>query len=177
MQEQLARNKELTQKLQVASNSEEEEEGVEEEGDLVPDAVNEIQMDADGPNPWMLRNHSRGTKEAKGQDPEQLPEPVAHEASESEEEEDRPGAEEETLLNEFEERRSLRRKSGLNQDAEPVSRQEPKGKLWWTGMENCSVLVFWTDQERKTVHAHVQQSHQALGTLQRILGAPEKKTD
>ncbi|XP_047572106.1 U3 small nucleolar RNA-associated protein 14 homolog A isoform X1 [Lutra lutra] len=126
MQEQLARNKELTQKLQVASNSEEEEEGVEEEGDLVPDAVNEIQMDADGPNPWMLRNHSRGTKEAKGQDPEQLPDPVAHEASESEEEEDRPGAEEETLLNEFEERRSLRRKSGLNQDAEPVSRQEPK---------------------------------------------------
>ncbi|XP_045852210.1 U3 small nucleolar RNA-associated protein 14 homolog A isoform X1 [Meles meles] len=125
MQEQLARNKELTQKLQVASNSEEEEEGVEEEGELVPDAVNEIQMDANGPNPWMLRNHSRGTKEAKGQDPEQLPEPVAHEASESEEE-DRPGAEEETLLNEFEERRSLRRKSGLNQDAEPVSRQEPK---------------------------------------------------
>ncbi|XP_045738354.2 U3 small nucleolar RNA-associated protein 14 homolog A isoform X1 [Mirounga angustirostris] len=126
MQEQLARNKELTQKLQVASDSEEEEEGVEEEGELVPDAVNEIQMDANGPNPWMLRNHSRGTKEIKVQDPEQLPEPVAHEASENEEEE-RPGAEEEILLNEFEERRSLRKKSGLNQDAELVSRQEPKG--------------------------------------------------
>nr|XP_035933613.1 U3 small nucleolar RNA-associated protein 14 homolog A [Halichoerus grypus] len=125
MQEQLARNKELTQKLQAASDSEEEEEGVEEEGELVPDAVNEIQMDANGPNPWMLRNHSRGTKEIKVQDPEQLPEPVAHEASENEEEE-RPGAEEEILLNEFEERRSLRKKSGLNQDAELVSRQEPK---------------------------------------------------
>ncbi|XP_006735239.1 U3 small nucleolar RNA-associated protein 14 homolog A isoform X1 [Leptonychotes weddellii] len=126
MQEQLARNKELTQKLQVASDSEEEEEGVEEEGELVPDAVNEIQMDANGPNPWMLRNLSRGTKEIKVQDPEQLPEPVAHEASENEEEE-RPGAEEEILLNEFEERRSLRKKSGLNQDAELVSRREPKG--------------------------------------------------
>ncbi|XP_027978529.1 U3 small nucleolar RNA-associated protein 14 homolog A [Eumetopias jubatus] len=125
MQEQLARNKELTQKLQAASDSEEEEEGAEEEGELVPDAVNEIQMDANGPNPWMLRNHSRGTKEIKVQDPEQLPEPVAHEASENEEE-DRPGAEEEILLNEFEERRSLRKKSGLSQEAELVSRQEPK---------------------------------------------------
>lgn len=129
MQEQLARNKELTQKLQVASDSEEEEEGAEEEGELVPDAVNEIQMDANGPNPWMLRNHLRGTGEAKVRDPEKLPEPVAHEASESEEEE-RPGAEEEILLNEFEERRSLRKKSALNQDTEPVSRQEPKGELW-----------------------------------------------
>ncbi|XP_004400289.1 PREDICTED: U3 small nucleolar RNA-associated protein 14 homolog A isoform X3 [Odobenus rosmarus divergens] len=125
MQEQLARNKELTQKLQAASDSEEEEEGAEEEGELVPDAVNEIQMDANGPNPWMLRNHSRGTKEIKVQDPEQLPEPVAHEASENEEE-DRPGAEEEILLNEFEERRSLRKKSGLSQEAKLVSRQEPK---------------------------------------------------
>ncbi|XP_007085501.1 U3 small nucleolar RNA-associated protein 14 homolog A isoform X1 [Panthera tigris] len=126
MQEQLARNKELTQKLQAASESEEEEGDVEEEGELlVPDAVNEIQMDADGPNPWMLRNHSSGTKEAKIQDPEQLPEPVAHETPESEEEE-RPGAEEEILLNEFKERRSLRKKAKLNQDTKPVSRQEPK---------------------------------------------------
>uniref|UniRef100_A0A8C8XR67 U3 small nucleolar RNA-associated protein 14 homolog A n=1 Tax=Panthera leo TaxID=9689 RepID=A0A8C8XR67_PANLE len=126
MQEQLARNKELTQKLQAASESEEEEGDVEEEGELlVPDAVNEIQMDADGPNPWMLRNHSSGTKEAKIQDPEQLPEPVAHETPESEEEE-RPGAEEEILLNEFKERRSLRKKAKLNQDTKPVSGQEPK---------------------------------------------------
>ncbi|XP_047700780.1 U3 small nucleolar RNA-associated protein 14 homolog A [Prionailurus viverrinus] len=126
MQEQLARNKELMQKLQAASESEEEEGDVEEEGELlVPDAVNEIQMDADGPNPWMLRNHSSGTKEARIQDPEQLPEPVAHETPKSEEEE-RPGAEEEILLNEFEERRSLRKKAELNQDTEPVSRQEPK---------------------------------------------------
>uniref|UniRef100_G1NWT3 UTP14A small subunit processome component n=1 Tax=Myotis lucifugus TaxID=59463 RepID=G1NWT3_MYOLU len=127
MQDQLARNKELTQKVQVASESEEEEGGEEEEGDLlVPDAVNEAHMTADGPNPWMVRNHSGDAKEAEIQkDPEQLPEPMANEASESEEEE-RPVAEEEILLKEFEERRSLRKKSGLNQDAKPVSRQETK---------------------------------------------------
>nr|XP_019572569.1 PREDICTED: U3 small nucleolar RNA-associated protein 14 homolog A isoform X1 [Rhinolophus sinicus] len=125
MQEQLARNKELTQKLQVASGSEEEG-GTEEEGDLlVPDAVNEAQMTADGPNPWMVRNHSSDTKDAQIQkDTKQLPEPVADEASESEGEEK--VAEEEILLKEFEERRSLREISGLNQDTEPVGRQETK---------------------------------------------------
>ncbi|XP_022374274.1 U3 small nucleolar RNA-associated protein 14 homolog A-like isoform X1 [Enhydra lutris kenyoni] len=167
MQEQLARNKELTQKLQVASNSEEEEEGVEEEGDLVPDAVNEIQMDADGPNPWMLRNHSRGTKEAKGQDPEQLPDPVAHEASESEEEEDRPGAEEETLLNEFEERRSLRRKSGLNQDAEPVSRQEPKDSSSQEVLSELRALAQKLNKEKNQSGKQNMSSTRTVPVVQR----------
>lgn len=133
MQEQLARNKELTQKLQAASDSEEEKGSVEEEGELlVPDTVNEIQRDADGPNPWMLRNPFSGPKEAKVQDAEQLLEPVAHEASESKEEE-RPGAKEDILLNTFEERRALRKKSGLSQDAEPLRKQESEGELWWAG--------------------------------------------
>ncbi|XP_032186653.1 U3 small nucleolar RNA-associated protein 14 homolog A isoform X2 [Mustela erminea] len=167
MQEQLARNKELTQKLQVASNSEEEEEGVEEEGDLVPDAVNEIQMDADGPNPWMLRNHSRGTKEAKGQDPEQIPEPVAHEASESEEEEDRPGVEEETLLNEFEERRSLRRKSGLNQDAEPVSRQEPKDSSSQEVLSELRALAQKLNKEKNQSGKQNMSSTRTVPVVQR----------
>ncbi|ELK12146.1 U3 small nucleolar RNA-associated protein 14 like protein A [Pteropus alecto] len=126
MQEQLARNKELMQKLQVTSESEEER-GTEEEDDFVPDAVNEVQMTADGPNPWMVRNHSGDAKEAEIQkDPEKLREPVADKASESEEEE-RPVEEEEILLKEFEERRLFRKKSGLNQDTEPVGRQETKG--------------------------------------------------
>ncbi|XP_004437355.1 PREDICTED: U3 small nucleolar RNA-associated protein 14 homolog A [Ceratotherium simum simum] len=127
LQEQLARNKELTQKLQAASKSEEEEGGAEEEDELlVPEAVNEVQMNADGPNPWMLRNCPSDAKEAEIQkDPEQLSEPVAHKASESEGEES-PLAEEEILLKELEERRSLRKKSGLNQDSEPVGRQETK---------------------------------------------------
>ncbi|XP_054432983.1 U3 small nucleolar RNA-associated protein 14 homolog A [Pteronotus mesoamericanus] len=127
MQVQLARNKELTQKLQVVSESEEEVEGVEEEGELlVPDAVNEAQMTADGLNPWMVRNHPGDAKEAEIQkNPEQLPEPMADKASESEGEE-RPVAEEDVLLKEFEERRSLRKTSGLTQDAKPVDRQETK---------------------------------------------------
>ncbi|XP_039720890.1 LOW QUALITY PROTEIN: U3 small nucleolar RNA-associated protein 14 homolog A [Pteropus medius] len=126
MQEQLTRNKELMQKLQVTSESEEER-GTEEEDDFVPDAVNEVQMTADGPNPWMVRNHSGDAKEAEIQkDPEKLREPVADKASESEEEE-RPVEEEEILLKEFEERRLFRKKSGLNQDTEPVGRQETKG--------------------------------------------------
>ncbi|XP_057574940.1 U3 small nucleolar RNA-associated protein 14 homolog A isoform X2 [Hippopotamus amphibius kiboko] len=126
MQEQLARNKELTQKIQVASESEEEEGGAEEEGEpLVPDVVNEVQMKANGPNPWIFRNHSSDTKEAEVQeDPEEPAEPAAQEASESEEE--GAVAEEEILLKEFEERRSLRQKSGLNQIAKPVGRQETK---------------------------------------------------
>ncbi|XP_036915200.1 U3 small nucleolar RNA-associated protein 14 homolog A [Sturnira hondurensis] len=126
MQDQLARNKELTQKLQVASESEEEG-GVEEEGDLlVPDAVNEAHMTADGLNPWMVRDHPGDAKEAEIQKgPEKLPEPMASDASESEGEE-RPVAEEEILLKEFEERRLLRKTSGLNQNTKPVDRQDTK---------------------------------------------------
>ena len=130
MQEQLSKNKELTQKLQVASESEEEEGGTEDvEELLVPDVVNEVQMNADGPNPWMLRSCTSDTKEAATQeDPEQLPELEAHGVSESEGEE-RPMAEEEILLREFEERRSLRKRSELSQDAEPAGSQETIGEL------------------------------------------------
>ncbi|XP_030700754.1 U3 small nucleolar RNA-associated protein 14 homolog A isoform X1 [Globicephala melas] len=126
MQEQLARNKELMQKIQVASESAEEEGGAEEEGEpFVPDVVNEVQVKADRPNPWMFRNHSGDTKEAEVQgDPEELAEPAAQEAPESEEE--GPVVAEEILLKEFEERRSLRQKSGLNQIAKPVGSQEAK---------------------------------------------------
>uniref|UniRef100_A0A8C0VZN2 U3 small nucleolar RNA-associated protein 14 A n=1 Tax=Castor canadensis TaxID=51338 RepID=A0A8C0VZN2_CASCN len=129
MQEQLAKNKELTQKLQVVSESEEEEGGTEEEESLVPDVVNEVQMNGDVPNPWMFRRCNGDAKESEIQmDPEQLPEPVAHEFSESEEDE-RPEAEEEILLKEFEERRSLRKRSELNHNADPIGSQETKGEL------------------------------------------------
>ncbi|XP_038173141.1 U3 small nucleolar RNA-associated protein 14 homolog A [Arvicola amphibius] len=125
MQEQLAKNKELTQKLQVVSESEEEG-GAEEEEALVPDVVNEVQMNADGPNPWMLRTCNRDAKEDEVQaDSKELPEPVAHEFSENEGNE-KPEAEEDVLLKEFEERRSLRKRSKLNQDAKSVGGQETK---------------------------------------------------
>lgn len=128
MQEQLAKNKELTQKLQVVSESEEEG-GAEEEEALVPDVVNEVQMNADGPNPWMLRTCNRDAKEDEVQaDSKELPEPVVHEFSENEGNE-KPEAEEDALLKEFEERRSIRKRSKINQDAKPVGGQETKGEL------------------------------------------------
>ncbi|XP_045151905.1 U3 small nucleolar RNA-associated protein 14 homolog A, partial [Echinops telfairi] len=118
MQEQLAKNKELTQKLQVSLESEEEEGRMEEEELLVPDAVNAIQMKANGPNPWMLQSVTLAASEAdEQQDPEQLPsEPTAGEDSESDGE-GSAGATEETELRELEERRSLRKRSELGHAA------------------------------------------------------------
>ena len=125
MQEQLARNRELTQKVWAASESEEEEGQEEEEEPLVPDMVNEVQIKANGLNPWMLQNHFSDAKEAEVQkDLEDPAEPEAQETSENEEE--RAVVEEETLLKEFEERRSLRQKSELNHMVEPVHRRVTK---------------------------------------------------
>uniref|UniRef100_A0A8C2YJH9 U3 small nucleolar RNA-associated protein 14 homolog A-like n=1 Tax=Chinchilla lanigera TaxID=34839 RepID=A0A8C2YJH9_CHILA len=126
VQEQLAKNKELTQKLQVISESEEEKRGVGEEEPLIPDVVNEVQMCADGPNPWMLRNCNSNGKEGEIQaDPDQLPEPVVQKFSKSKEDK-KPSAEEEILLQEFGERRCLRKNFCLNQDTDPVGSQETK---------------------------------------------------
>ncbi|XP_019516917.1 PREDICTED: U3 small nucleolar RNA-associated protein 14 homolog A-like, partial [Hipposideros armiger] len=164
MQEQLARSKELTQKLQVASRSEEEEGGTEEEGDLlVPDAVNEAQVTADGPNPWMVKNHSSDTKDAEIQDTEQLPEPMADEASEREEEEIKPAAEEEILLKEFEERRSLREKSRLNQDRlEPMGRQKTKDS---SSQEVLSELKAVSQKFNKENHQSRKQNVSSARTV------------
>ncbi|XP_064217314.1 U3 small nucleolar RNA-associated protein 14 homolog A isoform X2 [Aotus nancymaae] len=176
MQEQLAKNKELTQKLQVASESEEEEGGAEEvEELLVPDAVNEVQMNVDGPNPWMLRSCTTDTREAatEEEDPEQLPEPVAHEVSESEGEE-RPVAEEDILLREFEERRSLRKKSDLNQDAEPAGSQETKDSSSQEVLSELKAL----SQKLKENHQSRKQKASSEGTVpqvQREEPAPEEE--
>ncbi|XP_012933358.1 U3 small nucleolar RNA-associated protein 14 homolog A isoform X2 [Heterocephalus glaber] len=163
MQEQLAKNKELTQKLQVVSESEEEEKGAEEEELLVPDVVNEVQMFADGSNPWMLRNCN---SDAKGeiQKPEQPPEPVVQEFSESEEDE-RPGAEEEILLQEFEERRSLRKRSELNQNAEPVGSQETKDS---GTQEVLSELKALTQKLKQKKHQSSKQKVSSGGTILQV---------
>ncbi|XP_037367860.1 U3 small nucleolar RNA-associated protein 14 homolog A isoform X2 [Talpa occidentalis] len=163
MQEQLARNKELTQKLRAASESEEEEEAaVEEEGELlVPDAVNKVQVNGAGPNPWMLRSHSGDTKEDEIQeDPEQLPEPVAPEASESEEE--TPVAEEEILLKEFEERRSLRKKSGLSQNTDWGISQETKDS---SSQEVLSEIRALSQRLNKENHQSRKQKMTSVATI------------
>ncbi|XP_043830509.1 U3 small nucleolar RNA-associated protein 14 homolog A isoform X2 [Dromiciops gliroides] len=104
MQEQLIKNKELTQKLQVPSDTEQDEDTEEDPG-LIPDIVNDVQMSIDGPNPWMQKNRGVIPKASQIQKA-----PVAREESEPEEEEGAE-AEEEALLQEAEERRSLRKGS------------------------------------------------------------------
>ncbi|XP_005401312.1 PREDICTED: U3 small nucleolar RNA-associated protein 14 homolog A [Chinchilla lanigera] len=162
MQEQLAKNKELTQKLQVVSESEGEN-GAEEEELLVPDAVNEVQMCADGPNPWMLRNCNSDAKGEVQKDPEQPPEPVVQEVSESEDE--RPGAEEEILLHEFEERRSLRKRSELSQNAEPVGSQETKDS---SCQEVLSELKLLTQKLNQKNHQSRKQKVSSVRTVLQV---------
>ncbi|KAM4818756.1 U3 small nucleolar RNA-associated protein 14 homolog A [Thomomys bottae] len=170
MQEQLAKNKELTQKLQVVSESEGEEGGSEEEELLVPEAVNEVQMNGDGTNPWMLRKCNGDAKEGKiqadSEDPEQLPELKAHEFSESEDE--RPVEEEEILLKEFEEKRSLRKRSESNHNARPVDSQETKAFISFPD-SNCqevlSELRVLSQKLNKTNHqAQKQKADSVVAT-------------
>ncbi|XP_042639335.1 U3 small nucleolar RNA-associated protein 14 homolog A [Orycteropus afer afer] len=164
MQEQLAKNKELTQKLQAAPESEEEEEGVVEAELLVPDVVNEVQLSADGPNPWMLRSCTSDAKEAgTHKDPEQRPEPVVCEDSESEGEESA-GAEE-SLLKEFDERRSLRKRLELTQDAEPTGRQEAQDA---TSQEVLSELRALSQKLRKEKRQSRKQTADSTGTVLRV---------
>lgn len=161
MQEQLAKNKELTQKLQVVSESEEEG-GADEEEALVPDVVNEVQMNADGPNPWMLRSCNRDAKEVEIQaDSEEPPEPVVHEFSENEGNE-KPMEEEDVLLREFEERRSIRKQSKLNQNPEPVGGQETKDS---TSKEVLSELRALSKKLSKENHLSKKQKESSAKTV------------
>lgn len=174
MQEQLAKNKELTQKLQVVSENEEEDKGAEEEELLVPDVVNEVQMCADGPNPWMLRNCNSDAKGEIQEEPEQPPKPMVQEFSESEDDE-RTGTEEEILLQEFEERRSLRKRSELNQDAEPVGSQETKDS---SSQEVLTELKALTQKLNQKKHQSRKQKMSSAGTvlqIQREECAPEEE--
>ncbi|XP_075401440.1 U3 small nucleolar RNA-associated protein 14 homolog A-like [Tenrec ecaudatus] len=115
-QDQLARNKELTQKHQ-APDSEEEEEG----GLPAPD-MDQAQGDPTGSNPWMLRRPTSESGEARIQKgPGLLPEPAALDSAS--EEQESPGADEDTWGKESEERRSLQERWEPSQDAEPVGPQ------------------------------------------------------
>ncbi|XP_006881927.1 PREDICTED: U3 small nucleolar RNA-associated protein 14 homolog A [Elephantulus edwardii] len=175
MQEQLAKNKELTQKLQAAPESEEEE-GALEEVELVPEAVNEIQMSANGPNPWMFRNSTSNTKEPEIQDSKPLPEHAAHEESESEAEES-PGAAEETLLKEFEERRALRKSSELKLDEEPKGNQEPQDISSQEVLSELKVLSQKLHKQSQQSRQQKENTTRALLPVQRKEVAEDKKEE
>ncbi|KAJ8276452.1 hypothetical protein COCON_G00082040 [Conger conger] len=122
MQQQLEVNKELTQKLAVPSDSEDEE-GPEEEAPALPDFVNEAEP-ADATNPWMMGKLTVEAPEpGEGSDTE----PPAGGFQEQENPED--GAEEEevteeeALLRQFEERRKLRQTQNGGQDVVPGEKE------------------------------------------------------
>ncbi|XP_039621976.1 U3 small nucleolar RNA-associated protein 14 homolog A isoform X1 [Polypterus senegalus] len=109
MQEQLEMNKQLTQKLEVVSESEEEDNA--EDVEVLPDFVNDAQVNVDPANPWMLGKLSSDLTDSapKENESSNIQESPAAPAEESEAEED----EEDIILREFEEKRSLRRDANI----------------------------------------------------------------
>lgn len=105
MQQQLELNKELTQKLIVSSEDEDDGKGGEEEAGALPDCVNEPESASGAANPWM-----RGRLTAEEHEVTEEPrimtteEPATSQKEEEEEEEN----EEEQLLRHFETKRMLR---------------------------------------------------------------------
>ncbi|KAL8180965.1 UNVERIFIED_CONTAM: hypothetical protein K2H54_043046 [Gekko kuhli] len=118
MQEQLARNKELTQKARPASDDEEESKDAKAEGGLVPDVINEGHVGMDPDNPWMLGKPSAESKE----------EPQAPEDDigvEEEEEEELAVSSEEALLQDFAQRRQGLCHLQANSETHGPDGQEP----------------------------------------------------
>ncbi|XP_012969220.1 U3 small nucleolar RNA-associated protein 14 homolog B [Mesocricetus auratus] len=164
IQEQLAKNKELTQKLQVIPENEEEEEEC-TGGGVIPtsDGVKDLQVNAAGLNPWMLKscNSSAQRGEIKT-DPEQL----ASGSSESEGDE-RPVAEE-LLLKE----RSFQQRVEPN-SAKPVGSQETEDS---SGQEVSEPGLLF-QKLHKEDHQSEQQKGSSVGTVlqsQREELAPEE---
>ncbi|KAG7484224.1 hypothetical protein MATL_G00047130 [Megalops atlanticus] len=107
MQQQLEMNKELTQKLVVPSENDEEE-GPEEATDL-PDFVNEAQPTADPSNPWMMgKLTAEPVEPGEGAAAELLAGGAEQQEKQVDGDEEEDEDMEETLLREFEERRKLR---------------------------------------------------------------------
>uniref|UniRef100_A0A8B9HB39 UTP14C small subunit processome component n=1 Tax=Astyanax mexicanus TaxID=7994 RepID=A0A8B9HB39_ASTMX len=121
MQEQLEINKDLTQKLAVPSEDEDEEKNGDEEAGALPDFVNDPEPILDPVNPWMRGKLSKeepepeveASTEARDEDLE-----VQQQQEEEEEEEN----EEEKLLREFERKRKLREDE--DDDLVPVPQEE-----------------------------------------------------
>ncbi|XP_039518202.1 U3 small nucleolar RNA-associated protein 14 homolog A isoform X2 [Pimephales promelas] len=93
MQEQLQMNKDLTQKMVVLSDDEDERK--DEELETVPDFVNDPEPIVDSVNPWMKGQLTREQPEVRSVTPEEAEPPVEEH-------------EEEELLGEFERKRRLR---------------------------------------------------------------------
>uniref|UniRef100_H3B347 UTP14C small subunit processome component n=1 Tax=Latimeria chalumnae TaxID=7897 RepID=H3B347_LATCH len=107
MQEQLEKNKELTKKLPVPSDSEEEEAEDPEVDVPIPDFVNEAGVDSTCTNPWMLGRLTTDDKATEAEEGDMEPAALKDAGNASEEEEEI--SEDEALLKEFDEKRRLRK--------------------------------------------------------------------
>ncbi|ELW71832.1 U3 small nucleolar RNA-associated protein 14 like protein A [Tupaia chinensis] len=123
----------------------------------------------------MLRSCTIVTKEGEfHKDPKQLPEPVSSKVSESEGDE-RPVAEEEILLKEFEERRSLRKTSELHQDAELVSSQETKDSSSQEVLSELKSLSRKLNKQKHKVRKPKVSSVETVLQLQKEAPGPEEE--
>ncbi|XP_048197559.1 U3 small nucleolar RNA-associated protein 14 homolog A-like [Perognathus longimembris pacificus] len=150
MQEQLAKNKELTQKLQVISESEEEEGNTEEKEPLTSDVMHEVQMNGDVTNPWMFKECDIDAKEDQT--------PKFSEVKENQ----RPVAEKEILSRDHEEKHSLRKPSELDHDEEPLGSQEMKDS---NSQEVLSELRVLSQKCNKKSHHSRKQKVNSVGTV------------
>uniref|UniRef100_A0A8C8IHZ3 Uncharacterized protein n=1 Tax=Oncorhynchus tshawytscha TaxID=74940 RepID=A0A8C8IHZ3_ONCTS len=124
MQKQLEVNKDLTQKLVIPADEDEEDE--EESAETLPDFVNDVEPILDQVNPWMRGKLSTEPmmEESNRLDPPVWPREVGKpgegQDDQEEDEEQMEETEEESLLRGFEERRKLRQ----TEDAVEISDDE-----------------------------------------------------
>ncbi|NWT08208.1 UT14A protein, partial [Vireo altiloquus] len=126
MQEQLARNKELMQKVQVEPPEEEPCEVPQEDTTALP-----VPTGASGANPWMLGKPSGPAPEPEAQEgprDDTVPSAVESkdEMEEEEEEEEEELSEEEALLQDFEQKRRERTGSREGHGADETEAEQPR---------------------------------------------------
>ncbi|XP_067903669.1 U3 small nucleolar RNA-associated protein 14 homolog A isoform X2 [Heterodontus francisci] len=108
IQKQLEKNKMLTTKVLVPSESEDEVETEVDRGDIVPDFVNDVEMNTNTVvNPWMLGTLSTDPKNFEAREME-IVTPVQVNGNEESDDGEKL-SEDEVLLQEFEERRRIRK--------------------------------------------------------------------
>ncbi|XP_065545984.1 U3 small nucleolar RNA-associated protein 14 homolog A isoform X2 [Lathamus discolor] len=132
IQEQLAKNKELMQKVRVELPEEKPDDVPEE--DLPSVTVPTIPTDASRANPWLLGKPSSPAKEPEAQESQgDVLEPGAAESKEEMEEEEEEMSEEEALLQDFVQKRHMRQQragSPAGQDADVTEAvSEPPGDI------------------------------------------------
>uniref|UniRef100_A0A674ELP7 UTP14C small subunit processome component n=1 Tax=Salmo trutta TaxID=8032 RepID=A0A674ELP7_SALTR len=142
MQKQLEVNKDLTQKLVIPADEDEEDE--EESAETLPDFVNDVEPILDQVNPWMrgkLSTESMVQEESNRLDPPVWPREVGKPGEgrddQEEDEEQMEETEEESLLRGFEERRKLRQTEDaveISDDEEAVEISDEAGLSKFTSL-------------------------------------------